>query len=110
MAKRSSGIRLVKIAPLDEKVLSHGDLYVGEWLERFGMTPAGLSRSTGMNEGYISSLISGKHDPNPTLKALRKLGRGIGIPVWALFLPPNEAGLQRQLIQFIGTLASRKPK
>lgn len=111
MAKSAKATRLpssLKVAPLDSEHLSHGDLYIGEWLERFGMTPADLARNSDMSEGYISALISGKHEKNPTLDALRRLGRAIGVPVWALFLPPNEEGLQRHLIRFMSSLAARK--
>lgn len=107
-SKAASGTRMLKVAHLDGDTLSHGDLYIGEWLDRFQMTPADLARSAELSEGYISALISGKHGANPTLDALRRLGRGIGVPVWALFLPPTEEGLQRHLIRFMASLASRK--
>lgn len=98
----------MKIAPLDSDTLSHGDLYIAEWLERFDMTPADLRRVSGLSEGYISALITGKHGKNPTLDALRRVSRAIGVPVWALFLPPSEKGLQTHVIRFLTLLAARK--
>lgn len=98
----------MKIAPLDSDTLSHGDLYIAEWLERFDMTPADLRRASGLSEGYISALITGRHGKNPTLDALRKVARAIGVPVWALFLPPSEKGLQSHVIRFMTLLAARK--
>lgn len=98
----------MKIAPLKSDTLGHGDLYIAEWLKRFGMDQAELMRSTGLSEGYISALITGRHGKNPTLDALRKVARAIGVPVWALFLPPSEEGLQSHLIKFMALLAARK--
>lgn len=98
----------MKIAPLKSEVLSHGDLYIAEWLDRFDMDQADLMRETGLSEGYISAIITGKHGKNPTLGSLRKVARAIGVPVWALFLPPSEAGLQSHLIKFMALLAARK--
>lgn len=62
----------MKIAPLRSDVLSHGDLYIAEWLERFRMDQADLMRETGLSEGYISAIISGKHG-----KSHRRPGMGI---------------------------------
>lgn len=108
LGAKATKLVAMKIAPLDSDALSHGDLYIAEWLDRVNMTPADLRRASGLSEGYISALISGKHGKNPTLDALRRVVRAIGVPVWALFLPPSEKGLQNHLMRFVAILAARK--
>lgn len=110
MAKPRSGEgRTFKIAPLDSEVLSHGDLYVAEWMTWAGFEGVtDLASASGLSKGYLSALISGNHDKNPTLEAIRKVARAIKVPVWALFLPPPDKGLESHLIRFLNGLAGRR--
>lgn len=109
MAKSAADKKTMKIAKLDSDTLSHGDLYVGEWIEWAKIeTRTEAADRLGLSIGYLSAIISGNHKKQPTIEALRKIGRGLGIPVWALFLPPPDRGLQEKVIRFLSDLAARK--
>jgi transcriptional regulator with XRE-family HTH domain len=99
---------MMKIAPLDPDILGHGDLYIAEWMDWVGINTTELSASSDLSKGYLSALISGNHDKNPTLEALRKVGRAMKLPVWALFLPPPDRGLDAHLIRFTSRLADKR--
>lgn len=63
-------------------------LYIGPWIVFMGKTQAEVSRESGVNEGYLSQLISEKYAKDPRLSMLDALADAIGIETRALFAPP----------------------
>lgn len=55
-------------------------LYIGEWIRALGLKQVAVVRATGINEGYLSSLISGGKD-NPSFEVLNQVADFLGIPV-----------------------------
>jgi transcriptional regulator with XRE-family HTH domain len=51
--------------------------------EQRNMTQEGLAKKAGVTQGYIAQLESGLRK-NPSLPALRKLARALGVPVTEL--------------------------
>ena len=51
--------------------------------ERAGLTQVELAKKAEVTEAYISMLESGTHK-NPSLPALKKLARALGVPVTEL--------------------------
>ncbi|MHB1418715.1 MAG: helix-turn-helix domain-containing protein [Bacillota bacterium] len=54
-----------------------------EWMGVKRLTIKRLSKKSGLSEGYLSDLISGKQD-NPTLATLKKIAKGLGISLCCL--------------------------
>jgi transcriptional regulator with XRE-family HTH domain len=54
-----------------------------------GLSQAGLSRATGISQGYISGIEAG--DKHATPEMLKKLADGIGVPIAALITDPTAA-------------------
>ena len=54
-----------------------------ELQERAGLTQVELAKKAEVTEAYISMLESGTHK-NPSLPALKKLARALGVPVTEL--------------------------
>ncbi len=61
-----------------------------------GFSPARVSRETGINEGYISQLISGEKS-NPSYGILREIADHIGVPVAIFEKPPPDPKLTGEL-------------
>jgi transcriptional regulator with XRE-family HTH domain len=55
-------------------------LFIGEWIRALGMRQVDIVRGTGINEGYLSSLISGSRS-NPSFDVLNQVADFLGIPV-----------------------------
>jgi transcriptional regulator with XRE-family HTH domain len=55
------------------------------------MTPAEVCRLGELNEGYLSTLISG--EANPRLSYLHKIARVLGISVSTMLRPPPDQAL-----------------
>jgi transcriptional regulator with XRE-family HTH domain len=70
--------------------IADGDLYIGSWIAFMGKKAVQVARDAGISEGYLSALISGKHDKDPTLSMLKAVAKAIGVPVQALFVPPPD--------------------
>lgn len=67
-------------------------VYIGEWIRALGRRPVDVVRATGMNEGYLSSLINGdKKNPSPALVA--EIARALDIPAAYLYSPPPDRAL-----------------
>lgn len=62
-------------------------LFVGGWIKTMGFRPSEVARETGINEGYLSQIISGKRD-NPSRLVLHKIANCIGIPMEYFNRPP----------------------
>lgn len=63
-------------------------LHIGQWIAFMGLTQAEVARESGVNEGYLSQLISGKYDKDPRVSMLDALSDAIGVETRALFGPP----------------------
>jgi transcriptional regulator with XRE-family HTH domain len=74
-------------------------LYLGVWLTALGVRPAKVARDTGINEGYISQLISGQKR-NPTRSILLRIGKAIGIEWYLLYEPPPPKATLEQLRKY----------
>lgn len=62
-------------------------LYIGEWLTKLGRRPSELSKASGVDEGYLSQLISGEKN-NPSAAQLMAISTELGISVNALYSRP----------------------
>ena len=74
--------------PLQRPRKTPPKLYIREWLVALGVRARDVSRGAGVNEGYLSQLISGQK-----LKAsaytLEKIGNFLGMADWTdLYKPP----------------------
>jgi len=63
------------------------------------MTPAEVVRATGINEGYLSQLISGEKK-NPSGRTLLLISGHLGIPMGLLYEPPPD----REFIEKAGKI------
>jgi hypothetical protein len=62
-------------------------LFIGQWIRAMGHKPAEVTRAIGLNEGYLSELISGaKRNPGGTV--LMDIADFLRIPVDYLRRPP----------------------
>lgn len=55
-------------------------LFVGEWIRALGFRQVEVVRATGINEGYLSELVSGSKK-NPSFEYLNEIAEFLGIPV-----------------------------
>lgn len=65
------------------------DLYIGQWINFLNRKPADVARKTGINEGYLSQLISGKKR-NPAYPKIRLIADELGIGIDTLRKPPPD--------------------
>lgn len=77
-------------------------LYIGEWVRALGRRPVEVVRATGINEGYLSKLISGAKK-NPSFDMLNQIADFLGIPVSYFNRPPPDR-------QFIEEASELDPK
>lgn len=77
-------------------------LYIGEWIRALGLRPVDVVRGTGINEGYLSSLISGSK-ANPSFDKISQVADFLGIPVSYFNRPPPDR-------DFIAEAAELDPK
>lgn len=90
-------------------------LYLGPWLVALGRKPVEIAKAIGCTEGYLSTLISGKHKKNPSTEFMLDLSDELGVSINALFSrPPSQdvAGnaeklSSRQWAAFLEVLAMR---
>ena len=80
--------------PLGKKVRRHTPtpikpLYLGAWIRKLGYRPAEVARGTGLNEGYLSQLISGKKT-NPSRVALAAIAEFLDVHVAVFDSPPPD--------------------
>jgi hypothetical protein len=74
-------------------------VYVGPWIRAHNTTPAEVSRATGINEGYLSTLCSGKKG-NPSNGLLALIADHLKMPLGDLFKPPPPRSLLDQIADF----------
>lgn len=55
-------------------------LYIGEWIRALGYKQVDVVRGTGINEGYLSNMISGRKK-NPSFDVLNQIAEFLNIPV-----------------------------
>ncbi|XUM21019.1 helix-turn-helix domain-containing protein [Bradyrhizobium oligotrophicum S58] len=84
-------------------------LYIGEWIRALGMRQVDVVRATGINEGYLSSLISGGKK-NPSFEMLNQIADFLGIPISYFNRPPPDreflaeaSGLDPRVLQRLMT-------
>lgn len=90
MARRSTRTARLPLVRMDR--VADGDLYIGSWMAFMGKKAVTVARESGVSEGYLSALISGKHDKDPTLSTLKAIAKAVGVPVQALFVSPPDKG------------------
>ena len=71
-------------------------LFVGAWIRANGVRPAEVARKTGINEGYLSGIISGKKK-NPSTEKLALIANFLKMPLGDLYKPPPPSGLLDQI-------------
>lgn len=71
-------------------------LYVGPWIRANRLKPAEVARKTGINEGYLSGIISGKKK-NPSTEKLALIADFLKMPLGDLYKPPPPDRLLEQL-------------
>lgn len=64
-------------------------LHIGPWLTKLERKPSDVARQIGLNEGYLSQLISGEKK-NPSSDVLLRLSEELGISINALYSRPPE--------------------
>jgi transcriptional regulator with XRE-family HTH domain len=96
--KHAPMARRIKPFPV-RPVKAFRPLYIGQWIRALGMTPAEVARGTGMNEGYLSQLISGDKK-NPSGATLSLLAGHLGIPIDYLYRPTPD----REFIEKAGQI------
>jgi transcriptional regulator with XRE-family HTH domain len=79
-------------------------LYLGQWLAVLGRKQGEVAEAIGMNEGYMSSLISGKYGREPGTQLILDISEELGISVNALFSPPPS----RDVAGEVGRLSSKQ--
>jgi transcriptional regulator with XRE-family HTH domain len=77
-------------------------LFVGEWIRALNYRQVDVVRATGINEGYLSELISGGKK-NPSFQVLSQIADFLGIPVSYFNRPPPDR-------EFIAEAAELDPK
>lgn len=75
--------------PLQNRTRLVRKLYIGEWIRALGVKQIEVVRATGINEGYLSSLISGTRK-NPSFEYLNQIADFLGIPVGYFNRPPPD--------------------
>jgi transcriptional regulator with XRE-family HTH domain len=85
--------------PVEPPEVDDDKLYLGEWLKALGIRPAKVARETGINEGYLSSLISGRKR-NPTRSILLRIAKSIGIEWHLLYEPPPPKAVIEQIKKY----------
>lgn len=63
-------------------------MYLGQWLARLDRKAADVAKAVGCTPGYLSALISNKHDKNPSTEFMLTLSEELGVSINALFMPP----------------------
>lgn len=66
------------------------DFKLREWLQALGVQQTDLAEKAGVNEGYISQLVSGEKQ-NPSPKMVKKLATALNLrrPILLWSLPPK---------------------
>lgn len=89
-------------------------LYIGQWIRALGMRQIDVVRVTGMNEGYLSELCSGKSDKIPGWSVMSGIADALGIPVDYLRRPPPDQGFIEQAASLdpavLARLRNRRPQ
>lgn len=89
---------------------ARGGLFIGEWIRALGYRPVDVVRATGVNEGYLSELISGKKR-NPSVSLLADIADFLGIPMGLLRRPPPDQEFIREAAAIDPAILSRlKPQ
>jgi len=70
-------------------------LFVGEWIRALGFRQVEVVRATGINEGYLSELISGGKR-NPSFDILSQIADFLGIPVSYFNRPPPDREFMKE--------------
>lgn len=63
------------------------DLYIGQWISFLDRKAADVAKKIGINEGYLSQLISG-HKHNPSYLMIRAIADELGVGIDTLRKPP----------------------
>lgn len=82
-------------------------LYIGQWIRALGVRQIDVVRATGMNEGYLSELCSGKSKKNPSRALLQSIADALDIPVDYLRRPPPDQHFIQQASQIDPAIISR---
>jgi transcriptional regulator with XRE-family HTH domain len=85
-------------------------LFIGEWIRGLGMKQIDVVRRTGMNEGYLSELCSGRSRKVPGSGLLADIAESLGIPVDYLYrMPPDQDFVERAASLDPNVLARLRP-
>jgi transcriptional regulator with XRE-family HTH domain len=99
-----------RMVGLSIRIMAKTTIYLGQWLIALGRTQAEVHRATGINEGYLSEIVSGKKG-NPGLEKLQLIADFLNIPVGSLFKKPPSPEVLQNLspahIEALGTLMER---
>ena len=81
-------------------------LYIGQWIRALGKRPVDVVRATGINEGYMSELISGGKK-NPSGLVLVQIAEYLGIPLSYFYRPPPAQEVLDQVSEIDPAILSR---
>jgi predicted XRE-type DNA-binding protein len=87
------------------------DLHIGPWINALGRRQSEIATKLGINEGYLSQLISGQKN-NPSYDLIKRLADELGIPIdYLRRMPPTKTEIDEVLALDPGVLNRiRQPK
>lgn len=71
-------------------------LFIGQWIRALGRKPSDVARGIGLNEGYLSELISGSKK-NTSGTVLMEIADFLDIPIQYLRRPPPNPDVIREV-------------
>lgn len=80
------------------------DLHIGLWINALGRQQSEIAANLGVNEGYLSQLISGQKR-NPSYDLVKRLADELGIPIdYLRRKPPTRADVEQVMALDPGVL------
>jgi transcriptional regulator with XRE-family HTH domain len=81
-------------------------LFIGQWIRAMDCTPAEVAHGTGINEGYLSEIISGKKK-NPSDAIRQLIADFIKVPLASFYQLPPSSTLIDQVAEYDPELVAR---
>lgn len=92
--------------PSRQPIRPQPSLFLGEWIRTLGKSQKDVAGAAGVNEGYLSQLISGQKK-NPSAGLLVDIANYLGIPLQSLYQMPPDREFLKQARQLDPTLLER---
>jgi transcriptional regulator with XRE-family HTH domain len=88
--------RLGKMPGMGKPTVHFRPIYLNQWLEALEMDQKTLVERTGLSQGYLSNIGSGRRG-NPTMASLHAIATAMGISFNDLFRPPPSDAAMSEL-------------